>query len=625
MRALLLFVLVVILSSSPCDGQRQYPTLTFLNPSFPRLSSVAVDSTGYIYVLNGSTVVEYNVPRSVMWSIELTAPLRRATAIKVDLAGWIYVTDREHGAVFVFDSEGDQLAMYDGLSGAGNDGKPLTPAGLAFDRSGALYVVDQRSSRVVVFDGYGNVTRYLDVPRRGSRSLLIDVVVDALGAVYVSDFGESSVIVLSSQNNTMVAEWFSDIYQPLGLTIDSSNMVYVASAMNTTSVFNTAGQLLWQQSYYSYQLAPHWLAVNSAGQLFVGDTAHSTVGILSGLVLPGSVLSVISGQNRPLAVAVSNSSLLLVVNSLPTNIEAIQLYVTHSDACTFVRAVRLCHIPSHLAHHHSVLPVSLCVERRYAYNYNYYMYQLTTVNATQPFSVAVSNAGNFACQTDNAVVNCYNINGYPSGRLVSTIQLQPGQYSSVSAVAVAIDDVQLLIYVVSCYVQASWPDSRVWNIEVFNWAGQLVETLDYGLNNPTAIAVSPLNAALYIADGSNGRIVVANRQGTQLHSYTGFQQPFGVAVDSQNSIYIADIGTNQLIILDYRGNRLYTIEHGFNGLRSVAVDKLNRIILADSNNNRLVILQGISNTLQRYEQDQVESQSVEGKDGMQDKKTRLAE
>ena len=353
MRSVCLFLLAILLLAGSGSAQ-QSPTLSFLTSSFPHLTSVAVDSTDYLYVLNGSTLVEFNAPRSVVWTIDLSASLRSPVAMKVDAAGQIYVTDMQLGAVVVFDSEGDQLAVYDGLSGAVSDGKRLSPAGLAFDRSAALYVVDTANSRVVVFNGYGNVTQYLDIKTGINAQQLVDVVVDSLGMVYVSDVGNSVIVVLNGQNNTEVALWSVRPSQGLGLAIDSSNFVYVAdSSNNTILVFNTAGQLQWYETWDSYQLAPNWLALNSANQLFIADVAHSTVGVLTGVILPGTILSVISGQIGPLAVAVSNTSLLVIVNSLPTNIQAVQLYVAQAvtplpcNRIQFARPLALCCIEVH--------------------------------------------------------------------------------------------------------------------------------------------------------------------------------------------------------------------------------------------------------------------------------------
>jgi len=243
---------------------------------------------------------------------------------------------------------------------------------------------------------------------------------------------------------------------------------------------------------------------------------------------------------------------------------------------------------------------SLCylrAVRRYQYNYNYYAYPLTTVNASSPSGVAISNAGNLACQTDLYVVHCYRVNGYHSGQLVTTLSMQPVSNIATRAIAVAVDDVQLLIYVLGTWWNPQYPQTSGWPVQVFNFAGQYIRSLDYGLSGASGIAVSPLNGNTYISDTANGRIVVADRQGTQLHAYTGYQQPNAIAVDSSNNIYFTAVG--QLIVLDYRGNRLYTIEHGFNGERSVAVDKLGRIILADGNNNRLVVMQGIQLPVQQ--------------------------
>ena len=228
-------------------------------------------------------------------------------------------------------------------------------------------------------------------------------------------------------------------------------------------------------------------------------------------------------------------------------------------------------------------------------------YALTAVNATHPAAVAVSNAGNFVCQTDANFVNCYAVDGYPTGRLVSVLEIQAPTQTGAIATAVAIDDVQLLTYVLIAWSNPNYPPYVEWKVQLFNFAGQYVTTRDYGLNSPAAVAVSPLNGAVYITDTGNNRIVVANRQGTQLHTWSGFQQPLAVAVDSDNRVYVTTV-PNQLLILDSRGNRLYTIEHGFNHPSSVAVDRYGCIILADCNNNRIAIMQGVNTPLQRGEQ-----------------------
>ena len=220
--------------------------------------------------------------------------------------------------------------------------------------------------------------------------------------------------------------------------------------------------------------------------------------------------------------------------------------------------------------------------------------------------MAVSDVGNFACQTDDRTVNCYSLaTGSLSFNITTALEVQYEKQAG-TALSVAIDEYQLRIY-----VGVQYPYNSGSNIQVFNFAGIAVGSLDYGVNCPSALAVSPLNGALHIADTGNNRIVVANRQGVQLYTWTDFQQPSGVAVDSSGRVYVADTGTNRLLILDRRGNRLYEIEHDFDQPRSVAVDKLGRIIVADYNNDRLVVMQGIDATIQRGEQQLIERKQVE--------------
>src|SRR5262249_44045264 len=60
----------------------------------------------------------------------------------------------------------------------------------------------------------------------------MDVAVDSLGNVYVSDFGNNRVVKLAAGSSTQTVLSFNNLNQPRGVAVDNYGNVYVADDQN---------------------------------------------------------------------------------------------------------------------------------------------------------------------------------------------------------------------------------------------------------------------------------------------------------------------------------------------------------------------------------------------------------
>jgi DNA-binding beta-propeller fold protein YncE len=119
-------------------------------------------------------------------------------------------------------------------------------------------------------------------------------------------------------------------------------------------------------------------------------------------------------------------------------------------------------------------------------------------------------------------------------------------------------------------------------------------------NQPTGVAVSPINGNLVVPDEGNNRVEVFNEKGEYLSQFgtfgTGngqFNQPRGAAVDSKGNIWVVDAGNNRVQKFNEKGE--YLSQFGTKGTgngqfttpKNLAVDSKGDVWVADSGNNRV--------------------------------------
>jgi DNA-binding beta-propeller fold protein YncE len=119
-------------------------------------------------------------------------------------------------------------------------------------------------------------------------------------------------------------------------------------------------------------------------------------------------------------------------------------------------------------------------------------------------------------------------------------------------------------------------------------------------NEPTGIAVNPINGNVVVSDEKNNRVQVFNEKGEFVRTFgsegTGngqFKEPRGVAVDSKGNVWVTDTGNNRVEEFNEKGE--YVSQFGTKGTgngqftepKGLALDSKGDIWVADSGNKRI--------------------------------------
>ena len=187
--------------------------------------------------------------------------------LAVDGAGNLYIADAVNNRIRKVDTSGNiSTVAGNGMYGSSGDGGPATmaqlavPTGVAVDSAGNLYIADSDNNRVRKVDASGNIST-----------------VAGNGTADFSGYGGPAT---SAQ-----------LSMPMGVAVDSSGNLYIADTGNhrirkvdaSGNISTVAGNGTIGSSGYggpatSAQLkAPHRVAVDSAGNLYIADTYNHQV------------------------------------------------------------------------------------------------------------------------------------------------------------------------------------------------------------------------------------------------------------------------------------------------------------------------------------------------------------
>lgn len=522
----------------------------------------------------------------------INAPLGQVTGVASDGRGNIYAADTLNNLVVRISADGILTVVAgNGTAGFSGDGGPATsaalnsPHGVAVDASGNLYIADTSNSRIRKVSG-GIVTTVAgggslgDGAQATSAAISFPegVAVDSAGNLFIADTGGNRIRIVSAGIITTVAgngtAGFSGdtglavaakLSNPRGVAVDSAGNMFIADSANhrirrvsggiiTTIAGNgVAGSLGDRGTATSAMLnTPVGLGFDAGGNLLIADSVNYRIRRVSAgniETVVGSGTLGFSGDGGPALSATLN---------IPTGVA-----VDSSGALVIADSLndRIRRVSGGL---------TATMAGNGSYKFSGDGGPATSAALNGPFGVALDSGGNlYIADAFNARIRKV------SKGIVTTVA---GKETSGSAgdggpatqamlrtpLGVAVDSNGNL------YI-ADFNNSRVRKVSGGNittvagngtpgFSGDGGSATAAGLNLPAGVAVDAAGN-LFIADTANHRIrrvsggTITTVAGNGTSGFSGdggpatsaaLNGPYGVAVDSSGNIYIADTGNNRI-------------------------------------------------------------------------------
>jgi DNA-binding beta-propeller fold protein YncE len=269
---------------------------------FLDVASIAIDKEDRVYVLNRSDhsviVLDRNGNFVHSWGQGF---FKRAHGSCIGPDDSIYCTDDRNHIVAKFTLDG-QVLMKLGNTGQPSDtgyvrtfdsweslakivrGAPPfnRPTGVSVSPKGEIYVADgYGNARIHKFSADGELLLSWGEPggEPGQFRLPHSVRVDKQGLVWIVD-RENHRIQIFEANGKFLTQW-TNLVRPTDLSIGKDDIVYVSELSMRVTLFTMDGKLLarWGNPGLKKEealfLSPHAIAVDSHGDIYVGDVSMS--------------------------------------------------------------------------------------------------------------------------------------------------------------------------------------------------------------------------------------------------------------------------------------------------------------------------------------------------------------
>ncbi|NVJ48694.1 MAG: T9SS type A sorting domain-containing protein, partial [Cytophagia bacterium] len=605
-----------------------------LSASFYHPSGLAIDALGNMYVSEiGNHLIRKITPNGNVTTIAGTgepgsadgngtsASFYHPTGLAIDALGNIFVADASNNKIRKISPNGDVTTIAGSDSPGSADGNGLlasfiNPVGIALDASGNLYVTElynkirkiTPNGDVTTIAGSGGIRGSADGDAASaSFNSPFGVAVDAIGNVYVADYGNHKIRKVTPNGEVTTLAGSGEIGRvdgngssarfkhPTGITVDASGNILVTDGLNHSirkitpngDVTTIAGSGLAGSADGDAASAtfyePDGIAIDDKGAIYVADAQNHKIRKIS-----SSGLYSISGNstghegNHPVVLkaddgrgGITEQSFTINVNSAPEFTSTPSLEVENGaeynyditatdvdgDEVTFTAPT----LPEWLTFKSSLsqYPVSTFAGLGYSGSDNG---NGTSAGFRFPSGVALDGSGNiYVADQENHLIRKIA----PNGDVVTVAGtgsrgITDGNGLSASfnyPTGIALDAAGN-IYVtesVSHIVRKITP-----NGDVTRLAGSLSRGFSDGngvsasFNSPRGIAVDA-SGNIYVADAGNHRIRKITSNGdvsTLAGSGSGnvdgngtsarFSNPFGVAVDVSGNVYVADYGNHKI-------------------------------------------------------------------------------
>jgi sugar lactone lactonase YvrE len=249
-----------------------------LTARFNQPQSVAIDAAGDVFVADASNHTIREITPAGVVSTFAGAPgisgskngtgaaarFHNPTGIAIDAAGNLFVADSLNATIrkITPDAVVTTFAGAPGVSGkidgVGTTARFASPSGLAFDRAGNLFVADTGNVTIRKLTPDGNVTTFAGAPG-------VEGAVDAHGAL--ARFRSPRAVATDRAGNVYVADTTNETIRKITPAGDVSTFAGQSLAIGTVDGLGGTARFAF----------PEGVAVDSAGNVYVGDAGNSTI------------------------------------------------------------------------------------------------------------------------------------------------------------------------------------------------------------------------------------------------------------------------------------------------------------------------------------------------------------
>jgi DNA-binding beta-propeller fold protein YncE len=268
--------------------------------SFIDVVGLSIDSDDKVYVFNRSKrpmiVFDRNGNEVASWGEGL---FKRPHGSLMTADGYIFLTDDYSHVVYKFDRQGnlfmtlgnkDQpsdtghrwgLDIFERISSIKRSAEPFNmPTGVAISSVGDIFVSDgYGNARVHKFSADGKLIKSWGDPGAGQGQFRLphNIWIDKEDRIWIADRENSRVQIFDTEGRFL--EQWADLIRPTHVFIDDDNTVYISELCRRISIFTIDGKLLARWGNEAHKLdapllvGPHVIAVDSRGDLYVGEVA----------------------------------------------------------------------------------------------------------------------------------------------------------------------------------------------------------------------------------------------------------------------------------------------------------------------------------------------------------------
>ena len=497
----------------------------------------------------------------------LASGMNSPRACTLGSSGAIVVADTDNNAVKRINTDGT-------VDSIGSIGSIFSkPTGIAIDSSNNIFIADSGSRRILKIDSLGTTSTFAS-----KLGVLNGIAVHPPSGSIITADSSYNVIRKISENfvgGRMIERTIGSIF-----TMDSlSNFFIAVPARNTVTKFTLSGAATTYVGFSN----PQGLTVDSSNNVYVSNLGTKT--IIKIAASDGTLSTYATDFNGPTSISMDGSNNLYVADKNNNNGFIVIKKISSSGVITTV----LDNYISILNHLVADSAGNLYFSARLDFTSNGIHKRTTdgTVSniASDFFSISslsVDNSGNLYIANPD-IIQLSSSGGRKT--LSSSMAGSSGIVVDTSGNVFVANEGSNSIFKIEP------PLLSISTLATLNCYANQGQCNFFNTPNVQELYSSPSGidadsaGSLFVADTWNDRISKVDASTGTVSTYsTGFIRPRGVAVDAAGKVYVADTGNNAVKTIATDGT-VNTLATGFNFPSGLCVDSSGTVYVADTNNN----------------------------------------